>query len=252
MVYLKIILVTALLPPGLFFSMWCIGRLAQGRWPRLSKGLKIGAGTLLLLSSIPYLSSHAIGTLQQVPPLRGPLPGDVGAVVILGGDFLPYAPEFDKGRVGALTLQRLRYGAHLARENGLPVLVTAGEQRLDDVSGGEAMAACLESDFGLPGAWVEDSARDTIENARLSADLLKSQGIERVALVTTAWHMPRARLSFEQAGLHVLPAPTAFRPPPRLRMGSFKPSTRALNDTYWASHEWVGMAWYKLRFLLDR
>ncbi len=252
MIYIKIILVTALLPPGLFFSMWCIGRLLQGRWPRLGKGLKIGAGALLLLSSIPYLSSHAIGTLQHEPALMGPLPEDVGAVVILGGDFLPYAPEFSEGRVGALTLQRLRYGARLARENELPVLVTAGEQRLDDVSGGEAMADCLELDFGLSATWIEDSARDTIENARLSAHLLKSEGIERVALVTTAWHMPRARLSFEEAGLEVLAAPTAFRPPPRLRIGSFKPSTRALNETYWASHEWMGMAWYKLRFLLGR
>ncbi|MFT4648112.1 MAG: uncharacterized SAM-binding protein YcdF (DUF218 family) [Glaciecola sp.] len=252
MAYIKIILSTAVLPPGLFFSMWCVGWLVKGRWPRIGRTLRFGAAALLLLASIPYLASGAIGSLQHDPAIQGPLPAGVGAVVVLGGDFLPYAPEFQDGRVGALTLQRLRYGAHLVRESGLPVLVTAGKQREDDVSGGQAMALCLERDFGIRGAWVEDRATDTLENARLSARMLKAQGIDHIALVTTAWHMPRARLSFEETGLKVLAAPTAFRPPARMRLGSFKPSTRALNDTFWASHEWLGMAWYKLRFLIGR
>lgn len=252
MAYIKIILSTALLPPGLFFSMWCLGWLAKGRWPRVGRTLRFGAGALLLLASIPFFASMFIGSLQHAPPIEGPLPADVGAIVVLGGDFLPYAPEFRDGRVGALTLQRLRYGAHLARQSSLPVLVTAGLQRKDDVSGGRAMALCLAQDFGIEGAWVEDRATDTIQNARLSAAMLKRRGIDRIALVTTAWHMPRARLSFEEAGLQVLAAPTAFRPPPRMRLGTFKPSTRALNDTFWASHEYLGIAWYKLRFLLGR
>ncbi len=241
-----------MLPPGLFFSIWCFGWLARKRWPRIGRCLRFTAGALLLVASIPLFASWAIGTLQHEPALEGPLPEGVGAVVVLGGDFLPYAPEFQDGRVGALTLQRLRYGAHLVRENGLPMLVTAGKQREDDVSGGRAMALCLEQDFGIPGAWVEDRAVDTLENARLSARMLRSQGIDHIALVTTAWHMPRARQAFEEAGLKVLAAPTAFRPPPRLRLGSFKPSTRALNDTFWASHEWLGMVWYKIRFFVGR
>ncbi|MCA9001266.1 MAG: YdcF family protein, partial [Planctomycetes bacterium] len=208
MVYIRIILTTALLPPGLFFSMWCVGWLVRKKLPRIGIGLRVGAGALLLVSSIPLFGSWAIGTLQDEAVPDGPLPADVGAIVVLGGDFLPYAPEYSEGRVGALTLQRLRYGAHLAKSSGLPILVTAGIQRADDVSGGHAMARVLERDFGIAGAWVEDRATDTIENARFSAQLLKERGIERVALVTTAWHMPRARICFEGAGLQVLAAPT--------------------------------------------
>jgi uncharacterized SAM-binding protein YcdF (DUF218 family) len=218
--------------------------------PRIGRSLRFGAGALLLVASIPLFASWAIGTLQYEAVIEGTLPEDVGAIVVLGGDFLPYAPEYQEGRVGALTLERLRYGSHLARQSGLPILVTAGKQREGDVSGGQAMADCLARDFGIQANWIEDRATDTVENARFSAGLLKAQGVERIALVTTAWHMPRARLCFEQAGLQVLAAPTAFQPPPRLRLGSFKPSTRALNDTFWASHEWLGLVWYRLRFLL--
>lgn len=52
---------------------------------------------------------------------------------------------------------------------------------------------------------------DTADNARLSAAMLKAEDIERIVLVTHAFHMPRARQLFAAEGLSVAAAPTDFR-----------------------------------------
>jgi uncharacterized SAM-binding protein YcdF (DUF218 family) len=59
--------------------------------------------------------------------------------------------------------------------------------------------------------------------------------------------MPRARAAFEAAGIAVVPAPTAFRARAPLAPMSFVPSARALRESQWAFHEWIGRAWYAIR-----
>ena len=54
------------------------------------------------------------------------------------------------------------------------------------------------------------TAMTTGENALMSAQDLKAEGLTRVALVTDAIHMPRSRQVFEAAGLEVIACPTAY------------------------------------------
>src|SRR3546814_6627172 len=74
----------------------------------------------------------------------------------------------------------------------------------------EAMKVTLERDFGVPVRWIENQSRSTYANAELSAQRLRNAGVQRFYLVSHAWHMPRAMLSFEAAGLEPIPAPTRF------------------------------------------
>src|SRR4029453_5211195 len=97
--------------------------------------------------------------------------------------------------LGALTLERVRYGARVARLTGLPILVSGGS-----VLGGEPeaslMRAPLEGEFNIPGRWIEARSRTTHENAVMSADMLHSVGIHRVLLVTHGFDMRRATAEF--------------------------------------------------------
>jgi uncharacterized SAM-binding protein YcdF (DUF218 family) len=111
---------------------------------------------------------------------------------------------------------------------------------------GQLMKQTLEKDFGVVVRWTEDEARDTFQNARNSQKLLNAESIDTILLVTHAWHMPRAVLSFEAAGLQVIAAPTRFSFPPELRVISFWPSMGALHNSYYSLHEWLGLAWYWL------
>ena len=70
---------------------------------------------------------------------------------------------------------------------------------------------------------------------------LKAAGIERIALVTHAWHMVRATRDFERAGLQVLPAPTGFKGGQARKLYRLLPRASALADSSLALHEWLGI-----------
>ncbi len=61
---------------------------------------------------------------------------------------------------------------------------------------------------------VEDRARNTIDNARLSAVIVAERGWRSLAVVTDSYHLPRALYVFRRFGLTVsgLPATPAGRP----------------------------------------
>jgi uncharacterized SAM-binding protein YcdF (DUF218 family) len=111
----------------------------------------------------------------------------------------------------------------------------------------DLLAGCLRDEFHVDTElWVEAESGTTWENAERSRALLAPRGIERVLLVTHAFHMPRAVLAFEHAGFTVTPAPTGLRPRPRPRLRDCVPSARALQQSALALHEWLGLAWYRL------
>lgn len=236
-----------LMPPLAPLLLLLAGLLLLRRRPRLGKGLVgVGFGSLVLLAE-PFVSAALLIALQVDEPLpaQGPLP-PADAIVILGGDLDPGAPEYGGSTVGALSLLRVRYGARLAKRTELPVLVTGGPIEAGERTVARLMAEALR-ELGVRARWREARAGDTRQNARFSAAILAEEGVRRVLLVTHAWHMPRARAAFEAAGLEVVAAPTAPRIWPRAdRLDAYLPSARSLQESRWALHEWLGRAWYAL------
>jgi uncharacterized SAM-binding protein YcdF (DUF218 family) len=81
----------------------------------------------------------------------------------------------------------------------------------------------------------------------LSAAILRPAGVAKVLLITHAWHMPRAAAAFERAGVAVIAAPMRATPVPEWRVDNFLPSAGALQRSYYAMHEWLGLTWYAAR-----
>ncbi len=235
-------------PPLCFYVLAVVGLALVRRRRRLGLGLVGAAAVGLVLASLPVVGALLMAGLE-VPPYRGdPRPGVGDAIVILSADLELEAPEYGEPTLGAMTLERLRYGAKLARETRLPLLTTGGALHPSSRPVAILMAEALEGEYGLKVRWREAKAGTTHENARLSCELLEADGIERVFLVTHAWHMPRARRAFERQGLVVVPAPTGYRVRPRPTWRDFVPSSKALWTTSLALHEWIGGLWYALRY----
>ena len=208
---------------------------------------------IALLLSVPLVSKRLIDPLQNFPALSeaalaaeradGP-----SAIVILSAGRRSYAPEFGGETVDALSLERIRYGATLARKTGLPVLVSGG------AAGGKVplarlFADTLSKDYGVQPKWLEDRSGTTAENAIDSAAMLKRDGITHIILVTHAWHMRRAQAAFAANGMRVTPAPTAFyRPEFRTALAEWMPAVSAFRMSGYAIHEFVGIAWYAVRY----
>ncbi len=245
---------TFLLPPGLMIGLMLAGWLLAKRFDTAGRFLAFSGFALLWLASTPLVADFNIGLLEQAPALTEAdlRPPRGQAIVVMSGGRIPAAPEYDgKDVLSPLALERVRYAARLHRLTGLPVLATGGS-----VFGGRAPEAelirdSLQRDFGVPVRWLETRSRNSQENAVFSYALLAPQGITRIYLVTHAWHMPRSRRAFEQAGFVVIPAPTGYehafaREAPLLLQ--LLPSADALRTNTRFVHEVLGMAWYAVRY----
>jgi uncharacterized SAM-binding protein YcdF (DUF218 family) len=81
----------------------------------------------------------------------------------------------------------------------------------------------------------------TAEHPHNVRPLLKS---ELFALVTSAYHLPRAMLSFRRAGLHPVPYPVNFMASPHYRWADFIPSFEGYSRLNLALREYVGLLYY--------
>jgi uncharacterized SAM-binding protein YcdF (DUF218 family) len=240
-----------LVPPGSLLLAAGLGALLGWRWPRAGRvliGLSLAA---LYVLATPLAGKTLLAALEPAP--RDPLArGDGEAIVVLGGGTYFAAPEYGGDTVNPATLVRLRYAAHLHRALDRPVLVTGGAPTGSAVPEAVQMKQTLETDFRVPVRWVEPRSINTLENARLSRQLLAASGIRRIYLVTHAWHMPRAQRAFESAGFDVIPAATAYTTRSGPGVLDFLPSADALRESRQFFHEAIGMGWYHLRLLPGR
>lgn len=178
----------------------------------------------------------------KLPPSRIQAPyADAEAIVVLGAGRHLLAPEYPDGEtVSGSTLERLRYGAKLARETGRPLLLSGGRQLgLGTHSEAELMQDVLETEWHLSARWIEPHSETTAQNAQESAALLHAADIERIYLVTHSIHIERAKALFEAEGIDVVPMPTIFVSPEQLSFRAWLPSFRGLARNRQWLFEWM-------------
>jgi uncharacterized SAM-binding protein YcdF (DUF218 family) len=241
------LIAAALLPPLSLILLLIAGLILRRRRPRLAMSLILLSAVALYALSTPWVGGVLLKTLEISGPLA---PGDLqtaDAIVVLGGGRRIEAAEYGEDTVNGISLERLRYAAHLARASGLPVLVTGGKPGGGRLAEGEIMRRILQSEYGITTRWVEDAALTTWDNARYSARILKPAGVRRIALVTHAWHLRRALPLFEAQNLDVVPAGIQFSRTELDKVLDIVPTPAGLRDSTFALHEWLGILWYKLR-----
>ena len=195
--------------------------------------------TALVTLSTPWMAGILISGLQKFPPIDSNQLAKCQAIVVLGGGVYRNAPEYGGDTISFVSLERLRYALYLSKLSGLPILAAGGAPE-----GGFAEAVTMrkstEDEFGSQIQWIEGQSMDTSSSAGLSAFLLKSHEVKRIALVSHAWHLPREVANFETVGLGVVSAPMGFS---RSSVGTlaFLPSASALAVSSRALHEWLGI-----------
>jgi uncharacterized SAM-binding protein YcdF (DUF218 family) len=233
------------LPPANLFLLLLAGLWVARRRRLLGAAMQCAAVLLLYALSTPLVAGSLLRTLGSTEPVdvaAVPASG-AGAIVVLGGD-MERTPEYGGGTVGPLSLERVRYAARLAHATSLPILITGGVLKPGEPPIAELMRDALAEDFGVSARWIENHSRNTAENARYSAAMLRREGIGTVVLVTHGFHMKRALFAFAKAGLKVIPAPT-MSTEGEFEAEALAPTGKALQDSFYAAHEWVGLAWYR-------
>jgi len=226
-----------LLPPLNGLLLVGTGWLILRKYPRSGR-LLVGTGVILLwILAMPVVGMLMLSTLEG----NAVSPQDIKraqAIVVLGGGRDQNQFEYSGETVKESTLVRLRYAAKLQRESRLPILVTGGKPDGGEFSEAELMQRVLTQEFGVPVQWIESSSNNTNESAKLSSEMLRTENIHNVLLITHSWHMPRASRSFSVAGLSVIQAPTSFSWQP-LTPIDFLPKSYGASTI--AMHEWIGL-----------
>lgn len=233
--------------PTIFIFLSLAGGLIALLWWRMGIALVLLSSFCLYAAATPALSSYLLHRVEAALPPNPDLSA-AQAIVVLGGDVHSGDGGDIPDRLGGLTLERLVFGAEAYRRLHLPVVVSGGIVRGAHSSEGALMKRALEADFAVPVAWNEDQSRTTWENALLTARLLLPEKLTTVVIVSQAWHLPRALWSFERVGLKALPWPAPRTVPRFAEIGDFLPGLAALHDTFYALHEMIGLAFYRLRY----
>lgn len=251
MIVLAKLLGATLYPLNLALLMLSAALLLWRRRARLARILATTALAWLWLWSTPWIAERAAATLEHAhPPVRAADLPDADVIVLLGGLLTPAQPPALPYPDLNGAADRAWFAARLWHAGKAPVIVCSGG--LAPLSRASA-AECPEvagflRDLGVPDAAlrVEPGSRTTAENALKTRALLGDS--DRVLLVTSARHMPRALAAFRREGIDAIAAPSdhqwqaqrAFTVVDLLP----SPAALALSTTVW--HEWLGRVWYSL------
>jgi len=227
------------------------------RAPRLRSWLVGGGLVALLLLGNNWVGTELVRPLEEqyqpVPELMegAPVPAALGAcrfVVVLGSGNAD-APGFSANNALCLPgLARIVEGVRLLRALPAARLIVSGPGSPGEATHAEILSRAAIALGVDPGRILRiETARDTEEE---SLEVRRLVGAAPVALVTSAWHMPRAAALCRHAGVRVLPCPVDFTAPLN--------STTSLVDylgwdlgglqrSTWAVRERVGWLWVWLR-----
>lgn len=209
--FLSKLLPTFIYPLGLACVL-IVAALILAKRRGLQRGALILALLVLWIASNRWVALGLARSLEQrcLPPVEIP---QVEVAVLLGGGTLPAEPPRQMVELNG-SGDRVLYAAWLYQQGKVAHILLSGGL-LDWETGkstpAQDMAALLEM-MGVPSEalWLQTESRNTYEDAVYSARILKSKGVRRVLLVTSAWHMPRAVDLFQSQGVEVVPLPVDY------------------------------------------
>jgi uncharacterized SAM-binding protein YcdF (DUF218 family) len=247
-------------PTGLAFLL-VFASLFLRRKLRLQTVFLLGALLVIGLAGNRYVAYGLVRSLEvrflslsQVP--------EADAIVVLGGGTEILSPPRPIAEINGAG-DRVLYAAELYRQGKAPVILATGG-RINWYEGAGSTAAGemrqLLLFLGVPARDIllEEVSLNTYENAIYSAVLLQERQAQRILLVTSAMHMPRAYPLFVATGLEVIPAPTDYilseaewqtlwQPDPVAIFVNLFPTAGQLNLTTSALKEYIGWLVYRLR-----
>lgn len=235
---------------------WLIVGIAIGLFSKNEKRRRrFLIGTLVLFLTLTNNGVHdAFCAWWEVPLTLIEELEDHDVAVILGGYSEPHRKPRDRIHLG-ISPNRFSNTIQLYKAGKVKkILLTGGSAIIigERVCESEIVAKYL-SDFGVDpeDILIENKSRNTFENAKYALEIVEEEGLDssRCLLVTSAFHMPRAKRCFDKVGFTVTPFATD-------RMGDdikanklqyLPPSSKVLYHWDILIKEIVGIAAYRMR-----
>jgi len=219
------------------------------RWARASFYTLFLATGWLYLCSTALFANFLMGTLERGFVSRAmSVVAPADAIVLLGGGtrgdtHMGTLPDLNQHA------DRLVHAVALYKAGKAPVIVLTGGSFEDARPEAQQMQDVLAV-MGVPAQhlMLENKSRNTHDNAANTAQLLKANGMHRILLVTSAYHMRRSQALFAAQGLEVVPAPTDYQQlVAKQVLPDWLPVVSNLHQSTNALHEIVGYWVYRCK-----
>ena len=234
------IISSIIMPPGLFIIILLVLSLYALKKPRRI----VLASFLLLLTLAIYITSIPVTTFYlnkwfidgytpMIPPDNAK-----AAIIVLGGgssndkNGKPFQP-------GIATMERLYVGIKLAKEHpSFSYLILSGGDVLQrhNITEAEIMESAAKIMDSKAHIILEKKSRNTDENLKFCASIIKKIGVKNVIIVTNNFHIRRAMdfaYLYMPQGINIYPYPSGGRQNSKITysINSFLPNMRALAVT---------------------
>jgi uncharacterized SAM-binding protein YcdF (DUF218 family) len=203
----------------------------------------------VVISFVTLFTSTGAWALQQLEARypRPALPTELSCMIVLGGAF---DLEVSAGRGGMefnQSADRFIEAVRLARlYPQAKIVVSGGDGSFSGRYKGDAdLAGDFFSAMGVdPARLIKDTtSRNTEENVSETKTLLDQNGLKDCLLITSAYHMPRAKALFDKAGVTTTPWPTDYRSSGTVELGfDFTQPTLNSQLASTAAREWLALA----------
>jgi len=241
-------------PPAFILILLIIAWILRRRSSRVSWCLYTTALIVLFVTGCPTTSQWWVRSLESQYVDKGVEAEPAAeAIVVLGGSIsMPSEGHPSSGLIA--TSDRLLEAMRLYRAGKAPLIVASGgdsplDPEVRTLHEADEMRSMLE-EWGVPDSaiLVETTSVNTHENAVFTHQLLESRRINRIILVTSAIHMPRAQATFCKAGFDVTAAPANFLSGGAIAtIFKWLPTSGAMANSSNVIREWIGMWVYRLR-----
>src|SRR6516165_6194822 len=239
------------IPSNLVVSIGILGLLLlPTRFARAGRALAFASLIVLAILGLSPAGNALIIPLEERFPRWDETRGAPDGIIVLGGAISPDVSAARNEVALNEAAERLTAVAELARRYPQArILFSGGSGELIAGDSESPFALRLLESFGIARDRIllEDRARNTVENALYSKQIVQPKPGERWLLVTSAYHMPRAIGVFRKAGFAVEPYPVDWRT--RGSEDELRPFFSVgdgLRRVDTAVREWVGLAVYWL------
>ena len=246
MIYLHKILPLIFSPLFFIISLIILGLILG------SKKISFIGIAVLIIFSIPVVSNKLIAYLESDYELNKPSKVEsADAVVVLSGMAKTIQTKDGLNYEWGEAVDRIFAGIDLFKLNKAPTLILTGGKLpwSIGVPEGEYLRD-VAIKLGVPekDILITENVENTDQEAKATMKLL-SLDSPKVILVTSAFHMPRAQLVFEAAGISVIPFPVDFIiGAGKLTFMSFIPSASSFAATSFFVREMIGRTYYNLKY----
>ena len=234
------------LPLGFCITLILFALLLKKRW------LAVVAVMILCISSLPIVGDSLLKTLEdRFPKVEVEDCPAADAVVVLSGIL-----HKSRSKNGALEwaegVDRFEQGILLMKAGKAPLLIFTGgrlpwaNQQLTE--GQELRSAAIARGIPVASIIVTEEVGNTADEAKAVRKIAEERKLQRIILVTTAWHMPRAEYLFRTRGVPVITFPTDYytRYNDPFTLLDFLPQSGALGNTEVTLRETYGRLYYHL------